>query len=154
MIDLAVEECFAKGRWSELETQDENKNKNEVSDTPKCYVYDPVENEIDFHSIRATDLKSNKRVNIVENADLLHETKCEFLKIKLKETFNKWLNENDNVQYSNLEDDTRQGLLELLTEINNRKAVVFETDKSKNFSINTPENYRSDMQVFKQSYQS
>ena len=86
-------------------------------------------------------------MNIVENGDLSHETKCEFLKMKIMETTRKWLNENSNVKYSNLPDDLRQGLNELLTSIENKESVVFETDKSKNFSVNTPVSYRNDMQV-------
>ena len=92
-------------------------------------------------------------MNIVENGDLSHETKCEFLKMKIMETTRKWLNENSNVKYSNLPDDLRQGLNELLTSIENKESVVFETDKSKNFSVNTPVNYRNDMQVHIQNDQ-
>ena len=79
MVDLAVEECFAKGRWSDLEQEKEKEN--ESSRTSKPLIYDEDDNVIDFHHVKATDLKSNKRVNIVESGDLLYETKCEYLKI-------------------------------------------------------------------------
>ena len=68
---------------------------------------------IDFHYVKATDLKSNKRVNLVINEDLVNETKCEYLKMKLKETYKKWANENDNANYRNIDDYDRQGLKEL-----------------------------------------
>ena len=73
--------------------------------------------------------------------------------MKIMETTRKWLNENSNVKYSNLPDDLRQGLNELLTSIENKESVVFETDKSKNFSVNTPVSYRNDMQVHIQNNQ-
>ena len=145
MIELCIEECMAKGRWSDIETQKEKDEK--VSESPQSKIFDPVDKLIDFHSVRATELKSNKRVNIVEHNDLLHETKCEFLKIKMMETTRKWMNEHDNLKYSNLSEDLRQGLDELLENVNNKKAVVFETDKSKKFSVNTPDGFRSDMKV-------
>ena len=55
MVELSVEECLAKGRWGDLETQ-KDKDK-EVSDTPSNAIFDPVEMLIDFHSVKATDLK-------------------------------------------------------------------------------------------------
>ena len=142
-IELSVEECIQKGRWKNL---DEQKEKSE--EPPNKEIYDQKEKIINFKNIRATELNSNKRVNIVNNGDLQFETKSENLKMEIMKTVRKYINENENVKYSNLPVDEREGLEECETFVNEGKAVIFETDKSKKFSINTQDNYVIDMKPY------
>ena len=134
-IELSAEECIQKGRWKNLEETKEKSNE------PPNKVFDHNEKTINFRNIRATELNSNKRVNIVGNANLEFETKSENLKMELMKTVRKYINENENVQYSNIPVEEREGLKDCKANVDEGKAVIFETDKSKKFSINTPGSY-------------
>ena len=143
-VELEIEACFAKGRWGDMEQSTKN---NADSITPEKCTYDKVNKTLNFQNIRATDLKSNKRVNIVDNGDLKHETKCENLKIEMLKTVEKYTKENENKEYSNLSNDEQKGLKSLTDKVQEDKLVVIETDKSKKFVVNTPEQFISDMEV-------
>ena len=86
-------------------------------------------------------------MNILDNGDLQHETKCENLKIEMLKTVKKYTQENVNKKYSNLSDEEQEGLKSLEDNIVDNKLVVIETDKSKKFAVNTPEQFIIDMEV-------
>ena len=71
--ELHMEVSLAKGRWSEVEQNKNNENNESLA--PTRNVYNSASKTINFQSVRATDLKSNKRVNIVENCDVQQEAK-------------------------------------------------------------------------------
>ena len=144
-MELCIEEGFAKGRWKNLEINkctDEDKP-NDPSNNP----YDPVDKVMNFQSIKATDMKSNKRVRIVEQCELEIETKLEFLKLAFMDTHRKYASENKNAKYSNLDTEQQDGLNQIVDSINDKKVIVSETDKSKRFSVNEPVAYVTDMNV-------
>ena len=142
-VELSVEECIQKARWKTLEKKIENPKESPSK------TNDMHQKEINFKNMKATELKSNKRVNMVGNGDIHFETKSENLKVELMKTTRKYMNENKdkNLQFYNLALDEKEGLKECKSNVDEGKAVIFETDKSKKFSINTPENYKKDMEI-------
>ena len=56
-----------------------------------------------------------------------------------------WSQECDNEHLSNLNEQERQGLKDAKQCVNGKKAVIFQTDKSKKYSIDKPEGFREDM---------
>ena len=128
-----------------METKKEKEK--EVSKTPQSCTYDDVNKTINLQNIRATELKSNKRVNIVECCDLHFETKCENLKVEMMKTVNTYKKENKSIKYSNLPEDEREGLESIMDRVDKNEIKIIETDKSKKFSVNTPSQYVEDMKT-------
>ena len=64
---------------------------------------------------------------------------------RIKKSVDDWIKENSNEDFSNLNEDDKKGLEEIIKDIDDMKATVFHTDKSKKFSVDTPEGYKEDM---------
>ena len=114
---------------------------------PQKCTYDNVNKTINLQNIRATELKLNKRVNLVENCDMHFETKCENLKVEIMKTVKTYKKENRNIKYSNLLPDEREGLESIIQRTEENELKIIDTDNSKRFSVNTPTQYINDMGV-------
>ena len=138
-VDVNVEETFAKLRINMLNDDTEN-NVHNVSKNQQ--------NSVTLKNIRATDMKYNKRVFFVDSYDLNFETKCSNLKIELLKVLQMYKSQNPNIKFSNLTNNELEGLKDAIKLIEAHEAVVFQTDKSKKFSIDKPENYINDMEKY------
>ena len=123
-VEIAIEEGFNKLKYETIEYQNTVEDEEYNEDVVIC-----------FNNKRATDMKNNKRVHLMEPNDIALETKCENLKLKLLETFDCWSKENVNEEFSNLNDDEKLGLDDVIKYTNKDKCVASHTDKSKKFSI-------------------
>ena len=83
----------------------------------------------------------------MENCDLKFETKYANLKVEMMKTVTEYTDKSVNRKYSNLPSDEREGLDSLTNKIDKGVLHVGETDKSRKFSVNTPNQYIEDMNV-------
>ena len=102
-IEISVEESLTQMRWAEKETENKNEKQKQKQKEECCQEED--DKVINFNSMKATEMKNNKRVYITEPNDKTLETKCENLKIKIMETVHKYIKENQNIDFSNLDKD-------------------------------------------------
>ena len=139
-VEVGIEETFAKLRLNHLYG-------NETS-TSVVEVNTQSGNKISLRNIRATEMKCNKRVHLVESSNLELETKCKNLKIELSKGFQSYNDKYRNEMYSNLTKTEKDGLKKVKASNKAKKTVVFQTDKSKKFSIENPESYKKDMEKY------
>ena len=95
--------------------------------------------------MKATSMKCNKRVKIVEPSDITFETKCESLKLEILNVYRKWMNENQNIDFSNLNPEELEGLNNVKKKVRDKQLLILHTDKSKKFAIESPESYLESM---------
>ena len=126
------EKVITKLRWK-IQI-DKNKVNKETCET----FYDYENNNFDTTRVKATDLPFNKRVYIPPCADEHIESKISFARIKVKETIDKF---SKMKTYTNLTEKQKDGLRNLDKRKKEGEIVIFPTDKSGTFTVNTPENY-------------
>ena len=109
--------------------------------------------KLDFESVRATDLKCNKRIKLVENCDFRFEAKAEVLKREIMNTVDVWSNrnKNENIKYSNLTEDEIKGFKESNIKMDENEIIVIETDKSRKWCVNDQQQSVEDMRIHVQS---
>ena len=145
-VDVGIEETFAKIRLDKLYEKD-----NKTSNNPETCVVNVSEqsaNIINFKNIRATDMKSNKRVQLVESNNLELETKFKNLKIEFSKGYKYYNYEYKNQLYSNLTENERDGLKKVNNSVKSKESVVNQTDKSKKFTVDNPDSYKNDMKKY------
>ena len=103
--------------------------------------------------MRATETKFNKRVYFVAPNDLEFETKCNNLNIELTKGVKSWMENRTDLKQCNLNKEEKEGLIELNEMIQDKKCVVFQTDKSKKASIDVPSNYKNDMDKYVKNHE-
>ena len=93
--------------------------------------------------MRGTDLPFNKRITLPDPVEEELEVEMHALKTQLKrETLEYMQQEGAKKTNSNLSSSQSKGLKSLIEKVNNKEVVIFETDKSGRFSVDTLENYR------------
>ena len=138
-VELDIEEAFTKLRWNKVNNQENDKDTISVDKKEDVKCYDPINEVLDFQQMKATDMKCNKRVYMVDPSDIEMETKCENLKIEMMKSFKVWSNTNKETANCNLNDNDKRGMTKVMDSVKEKKAVVFPTNKSKKFYISTPD---------------
>ena len=134
-MELNIEEGMAKLRMNKIK-------EGEVKHQKVKNVNISSSAEINFQSMKATDMKCNKRVFLLDPSDMELETKSKNLKIELMKGVNAYRKEHNHNKYSNIEEDEREGLSDVINIIDTNKVVVYQTDKSRKHSIDYPSHYK------------
>ena len=90
--------------------------------------------------MRATDLPFNQRITLPKSVNENVELKMQNLKGDLKKITKEV--KSEVASDSNLTSEQQRGVKSLIRRVKEKEIVVFQTDKSGRFSIDTPENYR------------
>ena len=148
--EAEIEKGLAKLRWTkrkQFEKDDPNKHQNgenQVTDGEReRTIYNIKSKTFDFRNMRATDLPFNKRVHLPDPLDDESEIAIQNLKTKLNQITEEYVKGEKVRKWSNLEKDEREGLVSLKKKVEAQENVVFQTDKSGRFSINSLENYKT-----------
>ena len=136
--EAEIEKCLAKLRWEDRRKRAEE---NELPQEETNW-HDHENKTMDFRYFRSTNLKFNQRITMPPPLDDDAEVNMQNLKLKLKQCTQKYNNEAGNSKPNNLTTEQEQGLKSLRRKKKEGEIVVFETDKSKRFSCDTPENYK------------
>ena len=156
---VEIETMATKYRWEIMKTKNENfintsttnlsisgsnqdgeqntneDNENDDEKEIREYHFDISKNKLDFRKLRPTDLPYNKRVYLPENSSE-EEIKITYLCHEL-EMITKSFEEEQKCEI-NLNKEERLGLKKLRERDD---IVVFQTDKSSKFSVDTKPNY-------------
>ena len=134
-----IEKSLAKLRWERVATGREG---SELPKETKEWK-DPETKTMDFRRFKSTDLPFNSRIIVPQPMDDETEVCMQTLKNKLNSCTTDYVAEhNRNNRTTNLTQDQHKGLVSLLKKKKDNEMVIFETDKSKRFSCDTPENYK------------
>ena len=121
-----------------MEVQENNQEVGRISD--RQYRMDK---NFDFRYMKATDLPFNKRVYLPGPLEQDVEIQLQALKSKLEETTRAYIEEaNKKNEKSNLSLSQKKGLKKILKRKTDKEIVVFQTDKTNSFSVDTVDNYK------------
>ena len=141
--EIEVEKSINKYRWSTMNGEkrivDEGGKTVVTGTSEREWPLDYENNSIDFQRMRATDMPFNKRVQLPDPVDQTTEVSLQHLKHKLRSTTNDYCQQNKQNEFSNLTKKEKRGLREVSRD---KDLVVFQTDKSGRFSIDTTHNYK------------
>ena len=138
--EAQVEKGLAKLRWSI-----QKRGREEQDEEPSESIsFKPSANVFDFRFMRATDLPFNQRVKLPDRVQDATEIKMCNLKQELKKITA--VVQSEIVNGSNLTEMQQRGVASLSDRVKSNDIVVFQTDKSGRFSVDTPDNYRQAVQ--------
>ena len=91
--------------------------------------------------MRGTDLRFNKRIKLPAAIKEEHEVKMQMLKNNLKAATKLYADKAALTKFNNLTEAEQDGLSSLKSRVKEKDAIIYQTDKSGKFSIDSPENY-------------
>ena len=102
--------------------------------------YRTCANEFDFRYMRATDLPFNQRITLPKSVNESIELKMQNLKGDLKKVTKEV--KSEVTSNSNLTSEQQRDVKSLIRRVKEKEIVVFQTDKSGRFSVDTTMNRR------------
>ena len=144
-----IEKGLTIVRWNEKENEDEG-SKAEEEEFENEQLMNRERKIVDMTSIKATDMKFNRRIYAPNAAPEKLESNLQQTKEALEEVFEKYkkekADEKGNIRETNLTDSQAKGLREL-KEKTKKGLVVMPTDKTMGLSIETKESYKAAAEV-------
>ena len=144
-----IEKGLTIVRWKEKENEDEG-SKAEEEEFENEELMNRERKIVDMTSIKATDMKFNRRIYAPNAAPEKLESNLQQTKEALEEVFERYkkekADEKGNIRETNLTDNQAKGLREL-KEKTKKGLVVMPTDKTMGLSIETKESYKAAAEV-------
>ena len=150
-IMTEVEKGCAKRRWGEMsKIQNGDCEMNEAIDETEeemasTRVYDSRECTVNLLKMRVTQLPTNKRVIVPEQQGPELEEHLQHLKARLQQATKSYMaaecDDRGNLKQKVLNETERVGMKEALKLTKEGRLVIFPTDKSGRFSLDSYENY-------------
>ena len=158
-IKTELEKCMIKCKWGNIRDLTENEENNKKKDLGEENddssvkvsekVWDQEKKSLNLGNLRATDFRNNKRVFIPKLDDDEDEINRNFVKNELIKVVEKYKNENcdkyGNIIENNLDPKKIKTIKELKNRIKEEKLVLYETDKTGKFTLDTLKNYNNKM---------
>ena len=147
-IEVEIEKGCVKARygWMNEVINDDTTHDVNMNDK-KPEVYDAKEKKLDYANLRATDIPTVQRLFPPKPASLRRETIMQNIKDKMlnkvKEYKENKCNEKGCIKNQNVSKQQADGLKEVKE--NNDEYIVFTTDKSGHFTVDSPQNYEKAM---------
>ena len=138
--EAEIEKTMAKLRWENNNNNDQDGN--ELPREEKKW-HDQRTQTMDFQQFRSTNLPFNSRIIAPQQLDMGSETCIQDLKRRLNECTKRYIATNDVKKETNLTVEQQRGLKSLEEKKKRKEIVIFETDKSKRFSCDTIDNYKT-----------
>ena len=153
-IEVEIEKGMAKARYELMNRGEEDDgdeaegNMDRDGDEGRQWTprREPQPNKVlQYSNMRATDIPTVQRLYEPKQGTTRQEIVMENTKEKMLECVRKYKANNCNakgeLKEHNLNREERQGLKEVKKDIKEKKIVVFTTDKSGKFSVDSPVNY-------------
>ena len=128
-------------------TQEETQVKKITGDhrgETRTWPFDVVDTTLDLRLLRPTDLPFNKRVYLPRPLDDRSQVTTQHLRDNLRRTTEEYIESTKykSTVQSNLTREEKVGLKSLKKRIDEDGIVIYQTDKSGRFSVDTIDNYR------------
>ncbi len=134
--EAEVEKCLAKLRWEDRNSSAQNELPREERNW-----HDHTTKTMDFRHFRSTNLKFNARITVPKPLDDMSEVNMQSLKQRLNRCTEEYVKETRHERV-NLTAEQKEGLKTLKEKKKDCDIIIMETDKSKRFSCDTPDNYK------------
>ena len=105
-------------------------------------TYDVENKEFNFRRMKATDMPTNKKINLPRVTQTVHELRIQVLKSEMMKTTEQYCNERKD-KWTNLTTEEKEGLRSIMQRRKDGEIVTNVTDKSGRFSVDSVENYIS-----------
>ena len=150
-VEVEIEKGISKARYELMNRGDEGGESSDEEDNVRNNSRKQEGNKVlNYKNLRATDIPTVQRLIEPKLGTMSEEIIMESTKEKLldcvrlyKEEF---CNSKGEIKEDNLNNTERQGLKQVKRDIKDKNIVVFTTDKSGKFSVDTPTNYKEAVQ--------
>ena len=147
-VEVEIEKGMTKARYewmSKGDTEDGEEGTTNEEHGNQENQGDLREKRLNYANLRATDIPTVPRLHPPKPGTLKQEKHIGNLKEKLMDTVREYKNLHCNNQgkfkENNLTKSETEGIKEIKKKIKDKEIVVFATDKSGRFSVDTPQNY-------------
>ena len=145
-IEVEIEKGIAKARYELMNSDYDEDGDNEGEHTEKGrYVREATDKCLNYAAMRATDIPTVARLCPPKPSTMKKEKVLEKVKDRLLETVytyqSKYCDKNGKIKNQNITKSEERALKEVKENIKKKDIVVFTTDKSGRFAVDTPQNY-------------
>ena len=146
-VEVEIEKGITKTRYEMMnrDEEDEEECNNDQTRSNKQNRREEKNKILNYSNLRATDIPTVPRLIEPEKATLKQEIVMETTKQKLLDTLNTYMtthcDKNGEIKEFNLSPEEKKNLKEVKKDIKDKNIVVFTTDKSGKFSVDSPTNY-------------
>ena len=158
-VRVEIEKALTKARWEWMnsvlfDNEGDEEVNNEDARIEHSGSNDSFETTLNYANLKATDIPTVQRLFPPKPGNLKQEKTLEKLSDKLMKIAEEYKNENcdskGNFIRNNLNKEENLGIKEIKDKIKQKDIVIFSTDKSGKFSVDTPENYEKALSVHTQ----
>ena len=140
--EAQIEKALAKLRWEEKRNA-VDPDGNELPPEERNW-HEVRTKTMDFRKLRSTDLPFNSRICAPQPLDNQTETCLQNLKIQLNQCTARYIEMKQRTENQlNLTTEQQEGLRSLKEKRKSNEIIIFETDKSKRFSCDSMDNYKT-----------
>ena len=145
-VEVEIEKGITKTRYELMNRGEEDDEEECENDQGRRNTRQDEPNKVlNYCNLRATDIPTVPRLIEPAKATLQQEIVMENTKQKLLDTLHLYMNNNcdkkGNIKDHNLNSTENKQLQRIKKDIKEKKLVVFTTDKSGKFSVDSPTNY-------------
>ena len=134
--DMAVEKSLGKLRWEIKRKQQEERD--EPTEVERC-IFEPESMTFNPSQMRGPDLPFNKRIKLPDPVDEESEVQIQALKTRLRHVTNQYIQSQPHS--TTLSKSEEAGLKSLKKRVSDKEIVIFQTDKSGRFAVDSLVNY-------------
>ena len=150
-VEVEIEKGISKARYELMNRGDDSDESPDEEDSAMSNNRKQEGNKtLNYRNLRATDIPTVQRLIEPKLGTMSEELVMESTKEKLLDCVRQYkgefCNNKGEIKEDNLSNEERQGLKQIKRDIKDKKVVVFTTDKSGKFSVDTPSNYNEAVQ--------
>ena len=143
-VEVEIEKGIAKARYEMMSWGDDEGEEDDDEPRNRIQDEDP-RTTLKYSNMRATQIPTVQRLHEPRQGKIKQETIIEGTKEKLLECVQEYkkthCDRKGNIKKDNLSQEEKEGLKQVKKDVKDGKIVVFTTDKSGKFSVDTPQNY-------------
>ena len=150
-IEVEIEKGIAKARYELMNYDVEDEDRNGDGDNEGRYTKVAADNTLNYAAMRATDIPTVARLCPPRPSTLKKEKVLDSVKNKLLEVVSDYQKEHcdskGRIIKQNISKSEEKAIKEVKERVQKQEIVVFTTDKSGRFAVDTPKNYEEAVMV-------
>ena len=150
-IEVEIEKGIAKARYELMNCDNDEKKEDEEEDSNRRYTKVAVDNTLNYAAMRATEIPTVARLCPPRPSTLKKEKVLDSVKNKLLEVVSDYQKEHcdskGRIIKQNISKSEEKAIKEVKERVQKQEIVVFTTDKSGRFAVDTPKNYEEAVMV-------
>ena len=144
-VEVEIEKGLTKTRYELMNRGEEDDEEYENNQRRGNTRQDEPNNVLNYCNLRATEIPTVPRLIEPQKASLKQEIIMENTKQKLLDTLHTYMtnhcDEKGEIKDYNLNAEEKKQLKDIKRDLKEKKIIIFTTDKSGKFAVDSPENY-------------